>query len=143
MVFFIAMYVFIQEFNQSMMQPEVVLDDNENTTILASETATVLPVVKKVISIAVFFILMFQTLFRLSDAATSVLFHFLSLYFKMMSKLLHSSTLESVHFHFPSNVSEARRFIGSNRNRFQKYACCQICHSIHLLSDCFLANGHE
>lgn len=91
------------------MRPEFLLEADETEKTLPSENITTIQ--RKVVSLAVFFLLMFQTVFRLSDAAINVLFHFLSLYFKMLSKVLHCTTLQAVHTLFPTNVSDGRCLI--------------------------------
>lgn len=118
------------------MRPEFLLEADETEKTLPSENITTIQ--RKVVSLAVFFLLMFQTVFRLSDAAINVLFHFLSLYFKMLSKVLHCTTLQAVHTLFPTNVSDGRCLIGSNRDKFQKFACCRLCHSIYPIADCVI-----
>ena len=92
----------------------------------------------KVVTLAVFFLLMFQTLFHLSDTAINVLFHFLFLYFKILGKVLHVPILLVIQQAFPSNVSAARKYISSSRDKFTKYINCKFCHSIYQEDTCIV-----
>lgn len=91
-----------------MLRPEFYLEDTGEIVSLSSEIVTTIE--QKVARVAVFFLLMFQSIFHLSDAAVNVLFHFVSLYFKMLSKVFHSKVCESIHHVLPTNISAARWF---------------------------------
>ena len=121
-----------------MIRPELQEQEDENLAL-----PLVNPYEDKVVKVAIFFLLMFQTLFHVSDTALNVLFHFLSLYFKMLGSLLHSDPLKSIHRSFPSTLAKARHFVGSNRDRFEKFACCQICHSVYPINECITEDGKE
>ena len=67
-----------------------------------------------------FFLFMFQTLFRLSDNALDVLLHFLAMFFKSLGKWvapLPSSFVNGL----PSSIYSARKMAGSERDRFDRY----------------------
>ena len=88
-----------------------------------------------------FFLLMFQTLFRLSDTALTVLLSFLSLFFKTVSNTF-KSIPDTFLLQLPRNVRAARK-IANRRNEFIQYICCPACHSLYQREDCFtyLPNG--
>ena len=84
---------------------------------------------------------MFQSLFRLSDTAVSVLLSFLALFFQMVAqKLDHiGNFLRSL----PRNLHAARQLIRVPRDPFRKYVCCPTCHCLYDWKECIvkLANG--
>ena len=87
------------------------------------------------VSVYTFFLLMFQTLFRLSDAALNVLFNFFALF---LSSLSHISIKlpEALLAELPKNVQDAHLLIGSKRKSLKHYICCPNCHSIYERESC-------
>ena len=81
-----------------------------------------------------FFILMFQTLFRVSDAAINVLLSFFALYLQKLAILFHSEKLKVFASKLPCTVHCARVAADSNRNNFTRYICCSRCFSIYRLN---------
>ena len=86
------------------------------------------------VSVYTFFLLMFQTLFQLSDAALNVLFNF----FAFLSSLSHISIKfpEALLAQLPKNVRDARLLIGSKRKSLKHYICSPNCHSIYERESC-------
>lgn len=86
----------------------------------------------------VFFLLMFQTLFKLSDTAVSALLLFLSMFFKTISRSLKVIIPEGFLLKLPRNVYRARMIAsnGTNRSDFTQYICCPTCHSIYIREEC-------
>ena len=78
----------------------------------------------------VFFLLMFQSLFRLSDTALTILLKFFAMFFSTLSKTV-VSLPEVLLRRLPRSVHDAREFAGSNRSTLQKFVCCPSCHSIY------------
>ena len=82
----------------------------------------------------IFFLLMFQSLFQLSDMVK-----FLSMFFLTLNKTF-KSLPESLVSKLPCSVQDAREF-GSNRNTLQQFVCCPSCHSIYKQEDCILEDS--
>lgn len=79
---------------------------------------------------------MFQSLFRLSDTAITLL-KFFSMFFVTLNK----SLPESLVLKLPCSVQDARELIGSNRCSLQNFVCCPSCHSIYKQEDCILEDS--
>ena len=84
-----------------------------------------------------FFLLMFQTLFRLSDTALNVLLSFFAMFFCSLSRIslvFPQAFLDGL----PRNVKAARNLASSNRNSLQHYVCCPSCHFIYEKKKCIV-----
>ena len=84
-----------------------------------------------------FFLLMFQSLFRLSDTALNVLLAFLSMFFSTLSSSIAMIPQAFVSY-LPRNVRSTRMIAGSNRNTLQQFVCCPTCHSIYRREYCVI-----
>ena len=82
-----------------------------------------------------FFLLMFQTLFRLSDKALNVLLSFFAMFFGLLAKQFPSLSFKSFVHLLPSNIATIHRAVGGHRDEFEKYVCCPSCHSIYPLAE--------
>ena len=89
-----------------------------------------------------FFLLMFQSLFRLSDTALSVLLTFLAMFFSTLSNTI-ATIPQAFISNLPRNVRSARIIAGSSRNSLQQFVCCPSCHSIYKREDCIVLSGGE
>ena len=100
-----------------------------------SEPSSCSPVTSefKLTQLLVYFLLMFQTLFRLSDNAMSVLFTFFRLFLKHLGRITKNTIILSIFEWIPQNIRRARSFVSSKRDSFKKYACCPKCSSIYSL----------
>ena len=85
--------------------PELLLE-NKDTENQITDTA-LSPAIQKAVCVVVYFLLMFQTLFRLSDTSINVLFQFLSLYFKFLGRIFSLTIFQSIHQSFPQNLINA------------------------------------
>ena len=83
------------------------------------------------------FLLMFQTVFRISDRAMNILFSFLCTFLKMIGKCLSSDVLTSFSSRMASNLRQARTQAGG-RQTFVQYVCCPKCCSIYPKEQCVL-----
>ena len=97
------------------------------------------PVENPLVRLYTFFLLMFQSLFRLSDAALNVLLVFFSMFFTTLS---HNIAVIPQAFvsNLPRNVQSARNIAGSSRSSLQQFVCCPSCHSLYKRDDCSLQN---
>ncbi len=80
----------------------------------------------------VIFLLLWQSLFRLSDTGANVLFAFLSTFLLLASKV-GSDTLMECCQHLPKAICGARIFAGRSVDEFQKWVCCSACKSFDIL----------
>lgn len=89
----------------------------------------------KLAKLYVFFLLMFQSTFRLSDTALTVLLSFLSTFLMLLAKHYELEGLISFCTELPQSTVAARKVIGDDRNNFKKYACCPTCFDISIWCD--------
>ena len=76
-----------------------------------------------------YFLLMFQSLFRLSDNALNVLLVFFSMFFSSLSKIV-ANFPKAFLSNLPRNVKCTRMLAGSTRSTLRKFVCCPTCHSL-------------
>lgn len=97
--------------------------------------------ISRFLQLYVFFLFMFQSLFRLSDTALNVLLSFLALFCKAVSQKL--TTISQLLTRLPKNLHAARQLIHLRRDPFQKFVCCPACHSVYTWEQCIvkLPNG--
>ena len=84
-----------------------------------------------IVKLYIFFLLMFQSTFRISDTALTVLLSFLFTFLQLLAKHYHIEKLHSFCDQLPKTTNAARKLIGDGRNDFEKYACCPSCYSIY------------
>ena len=82
------------------------------------------------------FLLMFQTVFRLSDAAINVLFSFFSLFFTSLARIV-PDLPQYLLINLPKSKKDACAF-SNCENGFNRYVCCLSCHSIYQWDDCLV-----
>ena len=86
----------------------------------------------------VFFLFMFQSLFRLSDTALNILFSFLALFFRMLAQKIDYNDVVIFLKNLPCNLHAARKLIGAPRDPFRKYVCCPTCEYLYDWEKCIL-----
>ena len=86
---------------------------------------------KKAMKLYVFFLLLFQTLFRCSDTAISILLKLLLKFVRILGLLFSCEQLMLFAAKLPTSVKNARSVAGNTRGNFQKFACCRKCFSIY------------
>ena len=91
----------------------------------------------KLLMIYTVFLLMFQTVFRISDRAMDILFSFLFTFLKMVGKCLSSGVIVLFSSRMAHNLAQARKQAGG-RQKFVQYACCPKCHSIYPKEECIV-----
>ena len=104
---------------------------------LNSTTAQEAKAYTPLLRLYLFFLFMFQTLFRLSDNALDVLLRFLAMFFRSLGQrvtALPTSFIDAL----PSSIHSARKVAGSERDRFDRYVCCSGCHSLYSLDECVI-----
>ena len=97
----------------------------------------------ELVKVYLFFLFMFQTFFKVSDAAMNVLLKFFSLFICLVVRILKLDHLRVLKL--PSSIYTARKTIknANNRDDFKKYVCCPACHTIYLPEHCIINQpGH-
>ena len=93
---------------------------------------------------SVFFILTFQSTFRVSDAAISILLSFLSTFLSILVQGCEvDEDLQSFIKELPTNIIAARKLTGGNRDNFEKFTCCPSCFSIYPWKSNALNNAQQ
>ena len=87
------------------------------------------------------FLLSWQAIFRLPDAAIEVIFKFFSLFLYKLSEIMGSEDLKALYNWFPSNLKHAQKLRGIVRDDYQKIVVCKSCYSTYHYSDCVRSNG--
>ncbi len=111
-------------------------DDNEMEIVTEDEVETPLGgdlnnPEKKAMKLYVFFLLLFQTLFRISDTALSILLLLMFKFIRILGALFNCEQLVKFAEKLPTSVKNARLSAGSVRGNFQKFSCCRKCFSIY------------
>ena len=116
-----------------------VLDPNDVETSTACDTNDTIPPVLRLYTL---FLLMFQTLFRLSDTALNVLLSFFALFFQTVSRSFNFIP-DTFLSNLPTNIRAARHLANRKNHNFTQYICCPSCHSLYPRSNCIihLPNG--
>lgn len=82
------------------------------------------------------FLLFFQAIFRIPDNASSLLFKFFRKVILMLSQILHSVDLQSIHHLMPENLQQARKLKNIHRDDFEKLVMCGKCFTTYDCEDC-------
>ena len=118
-------------------------DDEDLTELLCEEdTETPFQMVESegsdsynaLLKLYTFFLLMFQSLFWLSDTALNV---FLVFFFSTLGSTV-ATIPQAFVSNLPRHVRSARIIAGSTRNSLQQFVCCPACHSIYKPDDCIM-----
>jgi hypothetical protein len=97
--------------------------------------------VAKLIGFVCAFLLSWQAVFRLPDAAIEVIFKFLNLFLCKLGEITGSEDLKILHDWFPNNLKRAKKLQGICRDNYQKLIVCRTCYSTYQYSDCVGRNG--
>ena len=126
------------------MGPELWHDELANHTSAAYSNEEVYSrESSELVKVYLFFLFMFQTFFKVSDAAMNVLLKFFSLFICLVVRILKLDHLRVLKL--PSSIYTARKTIknANNRDDFKKYVCCPACHTIYLPEHCIINQpGH-
>jgi len=84
----------------------------------------------------VYFILLWQSVTKISDNGLEWLLQFVCQFFKVLSTLCESEYLSKLVFIFPSSLYLLRKFVVFDRDNFIKYAVCPKCAKVYNLKEC-------
>ena len=84
-----------------------------------------------------FFLLMWQALYRVSNAALNTLLRFMALFLHLLSRVFASDNLRRFAERIPKNISGTRKLLwNTNRDGFVTYVVCPKCESVYDYNDC-------
>ena len=94
----------------------------------------------KLLRVYLFFLLMFQTLFRVSDAGIRVLLVFFNTFIRLLARVFKLENLNNFVAALPSSLCATRKFTRQTKIRddFEKFVACPDCHCIYLPDECIL-----
>ncbi len=106
-------------------------DDDEDTTVKGSQVESA------VARLYAVFILMWQTLFKVSNSGINIIFIFFAKLLSLLAVLLFlqcfSASLKELAQKIPKNVGQAKSLIGQEKDSFSK---CPRCHTTYALNVC-------
>ena len=95
----------------------------------------------KLVKTYAYFLLFFQTVYRLSDSGLNVLLSFFRIFLTLISSLLVLPGLDAFIKFLPQTIYSARKLTITTTN-ITKYICCRSCHSIYSLNQgTIIVNG--
>lgn len=83
------------------------------------------------------FLILWQSVFKVSNIAVTVLLRFLSLFFHHLANITQLESFKMLTDTFPDTLLKAQRVARLNRDDFIKYVCCPKCFAIYNMEDCF------
>ena len=100
---------------------------------------------REISSVRVFslFVVLWQSVFKVSNVAVTVLLRFLSLFLHYLANITELESLKVLTDIFPNTLLKAQRVARVNRDDFKKYVCCQKCFAIYNMEDCFDTIGKQ
>lgn len=86
-----------------------------------------------------FFVFLWQSVFRISEAAVSILLRFL----KFFLSIIGSPQSQSLARAIPLTTCTAEKYIGLSNDDIVKYVVCKKCHTLYYLKDCIDCGSRE
>ena len=87
-----------------------------------------------IVQLYIMFIFMWQSLFRISDNAISMLLLFMATLFGVISRLFPAKILSQ--FALPKTLHMAKKNLGAKKDPFTKYTICPKCKCLYSTEDC-------
>ena len=98
---------------------------------------------RKIIHVFLLFLFLWQSLFRISDNAVSLVLSFMAKFFLLIGTCLQLNSLNDLGRIFPNTLYRAKKILGRIQERFKKYVSCPACHKLYLFDNCTVNNGKE
>ena len=100
---------------------------------------------KAAVRLIVIFVLTWKIMHNLSDAAVSVLFCFLKRLLDLLARVAQCTALKQISDLLPRSLYMIRKYLGVNRDDFEKFIVCPKCSSCYKPEDCVrtLSNGRK
>lgn len=100
----------------------------------------------KLIDVFLHFIFFWQSLFRVSDSAISLMLAFMAKFFDLAAACLTLEALHQTALLFPHTIYSARKHLGRLREQFMRFVVCPTCHALYSHKDSVsdtLVNGRK
>lgn len=98
---------------------------------------------QKIIHLFLLFLFQWQSLFRISDNAISLMLSFIVKFFGIIGTCLQLDLLSKLGRAFPSTLYRAKKILGRVHERFKRYASCPACHKLYALENCWFKCGNK
>lgn len=85
---------------------------------------------------ATLFLLLWQSVFKVSNVALNALLRFICLLVFQMA-FIESESVKAVFDIFPNSLYKAHKVVGLNRDDFKWLVCCRKCFAVYEFDDCF------
>ena len=126
--------------SESEDETEVWFEEEEEVALQAeddhSAECTDRNAVPEAVTFYVKFLMLWQSLYRLSDTGINILFAFFQRFLLMISRLLLLTPLTKFAIKLPKSLYEARKLVQTRNNDFITYATCQKCSAIYKIEEC-------
>lgn len=86
---------------------------------------------RKVIRVFLLFLFLWQSIFRVSDSAISLMLSFMVKFLSLAATCLKLDTLNNIASIFPLSLYPAKKFLGRQQDSFHKYVTCPSCHGLY------------
>lgn len=86
---------------------------------------------RRVIHMFLLFIFLWQSLYRVSDAAVTLVLRFVVRFLSLNGSCLGVEALYRLSQKFPHTLYRAKKFLGRLQERFVRYVSCPTCHKIN------------
>ena len=91
-----------------------------------------------------FFILLWQSIYKVSNAAITVLLKFLTVFVRMLSRAYSNIPLSKLAEKIPTTAEAAQKFLWLGREQsFVTYVVCPTCNAIYIYKDCVVSRGAQ
>ena len=87
------------------------------------------------------FILAWQSMFRIANAAIAILLKFVSLVLLHLATVVKSEYIASIAKLFPTSFEKARKLVSFSQDPFQQLVCCPKCFAVYNLDECIEKRG--
>ena len=87
--------------------------------------------------VLVLFQFLWQSLFRITDAAISLILSFLKLFFALAGSYLGLQKISHFPQIFPRTLYRAKKYLGRKNDNFERITVCPQCHILYLYKDYF------
>lgn len=96
---------------------------------------------RKIIHVFLLFLFLWQSLFRISDNAVSLVLSFMAKFFLLIGTCLQLNSLNELGRIFPNTLYRAKKILGRIQERFKKYVSCPACHKLYIFNNCMVDDG--
>ena len=95
---------------------------------------------EKCIHVILLFLFMWQSVFKISASAISMILLFFKYFFSLAARYLGVAQLQDLSNHFPHSLYRAKKFLGQLHENFTKFVACPRCHKLYKYDKCWTAN---